>query len=48
MKKTEMKKCRRCGKMYIWESGGFVMSPKDFADGGMCEICRKLAMIKKS
>ena len=43
MRKIEFKTCKRCKKIYLWESGGFVASPRDFMDGGMCAKCRKKA-----
>ena len=40
MRKVEFKVCRKCNKMYRWESGGIVMTPRDHMDMGLCERCR--------
>ena len=40
MLRIEMKKCKSCGKIYTWKSGGIVPNPKDFMDYGMCAVCR--------
>lgn len=40
MRKIELKKCRKCGKTYVWKSGGFVPGIMDHADYGMCAKCR--------
>lgn len=51
MLRVEMKKCKECGKIYVWKSGGIVAKPKDFMDFGMCAKCRarsvKLGMREK-
>lgn len=46
MKKIEYKVCRKCKKMYRWESGGIIMTPQDHMDNGLCEICRTKETIK--
>ena len=40
MRKIEYKICRKCKKLYRWESGGIVMTSQDHMDMGLCEICR--------
>ena len=40
MRKIEVKKCKKCGKAYVWESGGIVSTPADYMDLGMCSSCR--------
>lgn len=40
MRKIEYKVCRKCKKMYRWESGGIIMTPQDHMDMGLCKKCR--------
>ncbi len=40
MRRVEYKICRKCKKMYRWESGGIIMTPQDYIDMGLCERCR--------
>ena len=40
MLRIKMKRCKKCGKLYTWKSGGIVATPKDFMDFGMCTRCR--------
>ena len=40
MLKTELKTCKKCGKMYTKTSGGIVSNPIDFADSGLCMACK--------
>lgn len=40
MRRIEIKICKKCGKTYLWESGGIVSTPVDFLDYGMCPVCR--------
>lgn len=40
MRRIEFKVCKKCGKIYPWESGGVVAAPIDFMDYGMCPACR--------
>lgn len=42
MRKTELKKCRKCGEKYVWTSGGIIMTPMDYSDRGLCPKCRVL------
>lgn len=46
MRRIEFKVCKKCGKAYLWESGGIVSSPADFMDYGMCPACRGKALGK--
>ena len=46
MRKIEYKICRKCKKMYRWESGGIIMTPQDHMDMGLCEICRTKMAVK--
>ena len=50
MRRIEFKTCKKCGKPYVWTSGGIVATPADYMDHGMCDACRlKLSgkMMKK-
>lgn len=40
MRRTELRTCKRCKKIYTWDCGGIVMTPNDHADKGLCEACR--------
>lgn len=40
MRKVEYKICKKCKKMYRFESGGIIMTPQDYMDKGLCEECR--------
>lgn len=40
MLKTEVKICKKCGKPYMWSHGGIVATPRDYADCGLCTVCR--------
>lgn len=40
MRKIEFKVCRKCGKVYMWQSGGIIATPSDFSDHGLCPVCR--------
>ena len=40
MRKTRIKNCMKCGKQYVWESGGIIITTKDLRDFGLCENCR--------
>ncbi len=40
MRRMEVKTCKKCGRTYLWESGGIVATPGDYMDCGMCPACR--------
>lgn len=46
MRKVEFKVCRKCKRMYRWESGGIIMTPQDHIDMGLCELCKTKMRIK--
>ena len=47
MRRIEVRICKKCGKPYMWESGGIVSTPADYMDYGMCKSCRLLLTGKR-
>jgi hypothetical protein len=47
MRRRDVKICRKCKSLYIWEHGGIIMTPLDYADRGLCENCRNRKIYKQ-
>lgn len=39
MLRIEYRRCRKCGRQYVWTGGGFISNPREYLDSGLCKRC---------